>query len=102
MTSEAKMFAALCEKHGIPKPEVEFRFHPVRKWRFDYSWPDKKVALEVEGGAYSGGRHTTGAGFEKDIDKYNAAALLGWTVVRCLPKHLYAKQVTDMIHTLTT
>lgn len=92
---------ALCDKHGIARPDVEYRFHPIRKWRFDYAWVDKKVALEVEGGAFSGGRHTTGAGFRADIDKYNSATVLGWTVVRCLPEHLYAKQTTDMIATLT-
>ena len=26
----------------------EHRFHPKRKWRFDYAIPEKKIAIEVE------------------------------------------------------
>ena len=60
----------------------EFRFHPVRRWRFDYAIPEALVAIEVEGGIYAGGRHVRGAGYEKDCQKYNEAQLLGWIVLR--------------------
>jgi hypothetical protein len=62
--------------------EREVQFDPVRKWRFDFAISRLKLACEIEGGVWSGGRHTTGAGFEKDAEKYNAAALQGWTVLR--------------------
>jgi len=58
------------------------RYRKGRAWRFDFAWPALKVAAECEGGTYSGGRHTTGTGFEKDAEKYNAAAVAGWTVLR--------------------
>jgi very-short-patch-repair endonuclease len=61
---------------------VEYKFHPIRRWRFDFAWPDLHVALEVEGGTWQKGRHTSGVGFEKDCEKYNEAACLGWTVLR--------------------
>lgn len=67
---------------GLPEPEREYRFHPIRKWRFDLAWPDLKIAAEVEGGVWTKGRHTRGAGFIKDCQKYNAAAELGWFVYR--------------------
>lgn len=67
---------------GIPKPEREHRFHATRRWRFDFAWPTYRVAAEVEGGTWSGGRHTRGSGFERDAEKYNAAAVAGWTVLR--------------------
>lgn len=67
---------------NLPAPESEYRFHPVRKWRFDYAWPDRKIALEIEGGTWTGGRHVRPRGFERDCEKYNAAALLGWIVLR--------------------
>ena len=66
----------------LPAPETEYRFHPKRRWRFDFAWPKMKLAVEVEGGTWSGGRHTRGGGFAKDCEKYNAAVMLGWRVLR--------------------
>ena len=65
-----------------PELLTEHKFHPVRKWAFDYAHPATKVAIELEGGIWTGGRHTNGAGFIGDCAKYNEAALLGWTVFR--------------------
>jgi very-short-patch-repair endonuclease len=67
---------------GLPEPEREYRFHPTRRWRFDFAWPDYMLAAEVEGGVWVRGAHNRGAGFIKDCIKYNEAALLGWTVLR--------------------
>lgn len=75
---------------GLPEPVKEYRFHPTRRWRFDWAWPDHKVALEVEGGAYINGRHTRGAGFIHDMQKYNEAALHGWLLIRVTPKQFYS------------
>ena len=74
----------MAQLEGIGEVEFarEHRFHPTRKWRLDLAWTDIKVACEVEGGTWSGGRHTRGSGFEGDCDKYNEAALLGWLVLR--------------------
>ena len=63
-------------------PEREYRFHPERKWRFDFAWPKRKIAVEVEGAVWARGRHTRGAGYTADCTKYNAAAELGWQVFR--------------------
>jgi len=70
------------KRQGIQEPEVEYRFHPNRRWRFDFAWPEHKIALEVDGGTYSNGRHTRGAGFHKDCEKLNEAVKLGWRVLR--------------------
>ena len=66
----------------LPTPIREHPFHPERKWRMDYAWPDQKVGAEIEGGIWVEGRHNRGIGFMKDCEKYNAAALLGWWVFR--------------------
>lgn len=60
----------------------ELMFHPKRRWKFDFAWMTERIAVEVEGGVFSGGRHTRGAGFTADCEKYNEAALLGWAVLR--------------------
>ncbi len=73
---------ALDERWGFPAPVTEYRFAAPRRWRFDLAWVDQKVACECEGGGWTGGRHTRGAGFEGDLEKYATAQLLGWTVVR--------------------
>lgn len=78
---EAAMLHAI-HGAGLPEPVVEHRFHETRKWRFDFAWPSLRVALEVEGGTWSGGRHTRGDGFERDAEKYAEAAIQGWLVVR--------------------
>ena len=67
---------------GVEKPEREWKFHATRRWRFDFAWPEHFLAVEVEGATWSGGRHTRGSGFAKDAEKYNAAALAGWRVLR--------------------
>lgn len=73
---------------GIPRPVREYRFHAVRKWRYDYCWPDEKVALEIEGAVWTQGRHTRGSGFLADMTKYNFGAADGWRILRCTPKDL--------------
>lgn len=75
----------------------EFRFHQERRWRFDYAFPEYKVALEVEGGVWTGGRHTSPRGFLNDIEKYNTATLLGWKVLRTTPEKLYSMSTLSMI-----
>lgn len=67
---------------GCPDPIAEYPFTPSRRWRFDFAWPDYKIALEIDGGVWVHGRHNRGSGYENDIEKYNAAAILGWAVLR--------------------
>lgn len=80
----------LCIAHGLPEPRPEYRFHPTRLWRFDYAWPAQKIAAEVEGGIWrkGGGAHSHPQNIERDIEKYNAAAVLGWRVLRVVPEKM--------------
>lgn len=64
----------------------EFRFAPPRRWRFDFAWPQQRIALEIEGGTWVGGRHNRGAGYVNDLEKYNTATLLGWRLLRVTPE----------------
>lgn len=74
--------AHLCEvSHGF-NVVAEYPFHRTRKWRFDFAIPPLKIAAELDGGIWIKGRHTTGKGYQADLDKMNHAAALGWLVFR--------------------
>jgi len=64
-----------------------------RRWRSDYYFPQGNLVLEIEGGAFTGGRHTRGAGFVKDIEKYNALTMQGIKLLRCTPSQLNTEQI---------
>jgi very-short-patch-repair endonuclease len=83
-----RAFAFQVKAHGLPEPEREYRFLPPRRWRFDFAWPDARVAVEVEGGAFVQGRHTRGIHFERDAEKYSRAAIEGWCVIRATGNHV--------------
>lgn len=61
---------------------TQFRFNPDRRWKSDFRIEGTKILVEVEGGTWSGGRHTRGKGYEKDCEKYSYAASHGWIVLR--------------------
>lgn len=92
-------FLLLLAAHAFPVPATEFAFHPPRRWRFDYCWPTAKVAVECEGGAWTGGRHTRGRGYVADCEKYNIAQLDGWIVLRFTPAQLERAETLAMIRT---
>lgn len=90
-------FTALCETELGVKVLMEYRFSPRRKWRFDYAIPQHRVALEVEGGIWTRGRHTRPKGFLGDIEKYNTATLMGWKVLRTTPSELVSTKTVGML-----
>ena len=69
---------------------LEYRFHPTRRWRFDIALPQEKIAIEQEGGLWIRGRHNRASGYISDLEKYNAAVLLGWRVLRYTPQQIKA------------
>lgn len=81
-------FAALLFDPDIPEPEREQCLIDGRKYRCDFVWRAERVIFEIEGGTYSGGRHTRGKGFEEDCRKYNLLTLEGWQVFRVTGAHI--------------
>lgn len=82
------MFTRVCASELHVECLKEHRFYQPRLWRFDYAIPAYKIALEVEGGVWTRGRHVRPQGFLNDITKYNTATLLGWRVFRTTPDKL--------------
>ena len=68
----------------FPQAEVvkELQFHPDRKWRFDYAFPSRKIAIEIDGAIWTLGRHNRPRGYLNDMEKLNTAASMGWLVLR--------------------
>jgi hypothetical protein len=79
---------ALCRADKLPAPVFELRFAPPRRFRFDAAWVDSRVALEIQGGLYTGGRHVRGAALEAEHVKLNLAAANGWRVLFTSPRQL--------------
>ncbi|MDX3913736.1 MAG: hypothetical protein QHC79_09370 [Pseudosphingobacterium sp.] len=75
----------------------EYRFDLERRWRFDYAIPSHKIAIEVEGGVWTNGRHTKGKGYIRDMEKYNRANALGWRLIRVVPDELVTGSTLDKI-----
>lgn len=91
------------------EPEREHKFHPSRKWRFDFAFPEQKLAVEVEGITFYGknkdgsmklGRHQSGKGIEADLEKYSEAMRLGWSIYRCSQKMVRTGYAIDVIREL--
>lgn len=79
------------QKLEIGEVRREHRFKADRRWRFDFCVPDARLAVEIEGGVsrhakfnpnWQTMRHQQGEGYQRDLEKYNAAVLLGWNVLR--------------------
>lgn len=93
------VFTTICKTDLKVECVKEHKFHPKRKWRFDYAIPEHKIALEVEGGVWTGGRHIRAQGFLGDMEKYNTATLMGWRVFRTTPDELYRLKTLNMLKT---
>ncbi|MEJ5136962.1 MULTISPECIES: DUF559 domain-containing protein [Acinetobacter] len=80
--------------------EQEYKFHPKRKWRADFHIVGKRILVEVEGGVWSGGRHTRGKGYIGDMEKYNAAVVMGYQVLRFSTEQVKSGLAVQQIETM--
>lgn len=95
--AQTDMFTVICKTDLKAECVKEYKFHPTRRWRFDYAIPKYKIALEVEGGVWTGGRHIRAQGFLGDMEKYNMATLMGWRVFRTTPSELYRTATINLL-----
>lgn len=95
-----EIVVALWQEAGLPVPLREYRFHPVRRWRFDYAFLAQKVAVEVDGGIWVRGRHSGGSGQLKDMEKMNSAVLAGWRVLHFTPQQVLSRDAFAMLQQL--
>ena len=78
---------------------TEHRFHPTRRWRFDYAILEHKIAIEKDGGVWmkGGGAHSRPQNILRDMEKLTQANVLGWTVIRRTPDQLNTRETLDLI-----
>lgn len=75
----------------------EYRFHATRRFRFDFAVPSRRLAIELEGGGWTNGRHTRGKGFQNDLLKYQLAFSLRWHVVRFSVEDVKTGKAKDVL-----
>jgi very-short-patch-repair endonuclease len=69
----------LIRKHRLPAPVPQYEISlRGRKMRFDFAYPDSKLAIEVDGYSF----HSTTADWRSDRARQNLAVADGWNVLR--------------------
>lgn len=83
---------------GLPTPEREYRFHPKRRYRFDWAYVGMYIAFEYEGGLRSArSGHRSFGGVMRDIAKYNLAQSMGWRVFRITPQMVKSGEAVNVV-----
>lgn len=82
---------------GFPRPTREFHFLSGRRYAADFAWVDYNLLVEIEGGVWSGGRHTRGKGFTEDCRKYNLAQIEGYDVLRFTAEMVESGEALDCL-----
>ncbi len=98
MKYNPKIVLAYFKDAGLPQPLLEHKFHPDRRWRFDFAWPfPPQVALEVDGGIWIHGGHNRGAQMKATWEKENEAVIAGWRILKCEPKDLCTDATVNLL-----
>lgn len=94
-------FEKQCEICGLPQPIPEYKFHPTRKWRVDWYFPQYHLAIEQEGGIWIIGRHNRPASMIRDMGKYNELTIRGIFLLRFTPKQIKNGEAVSQIFKFT-
>ena len=79
-------------------PNRKIVMERIKDWNEIYeAWPEEKVACEVQGGVWVGGRHNRGKGYENDCDKLNLSQLEGWLLLYVTTTHIARGDAAELI-----
>jgi len=98
MSKATQISDAVFSAFGIPAPQREFPFHPTRKWRIDFAWPSRKLAVEIDGGIWTNGSHSRGSGLVRNMEKRNAMAVMGWRLLCYTPQLINMTQIREAVN----
>jgi hypothetical protein len=99
-----KEFASQIARYKLPEPVREFPFAREafgRRYRLDFYWDAYKLGVELHGlivlqGGIVRGGHGTVPGMTRDMDKKNAAILLGIDVLTFTQSHVTSHAAIQM------
>jgi hypothetical protein len=103
---EHELFGHLTVMQLAPVPQ--FKFHPERRWRFDFGFPAELVVVDIDGGIFAAengataGRHARGAGIMGGFEKRNAAAELGFCVLCYGPPQIRSGEAAVQIERIVS
>lgn len=89
-------FAGHCRIYKL-EPIREWRVCKERRWRVDFCFPSEKLAIEIEGGIWTNGRHNRASGYVKDLEKYNTLARMGFVILRYTPAMVHSGTAIDEV-----
>jgi len=82
---------------GLPEPIREYPAIKGRKFRFDFAWLEQRLLVEVNGGTFTRGGHSTGVGIRRDYEKANLAQLAGWRVLSFDGKAVKSGEAVEVV-----
>lgn len=100
--SQESTLAQQLTEAGITGWNTQYKFSESRKYTFDFAFPERMIAIEVEGATWVAGRHTRGKGYEDDCRKYNYAQLEGWKVLRFTSDQVKRKEAIRLLKIIIT
>lgn len=94
-----KLLAYFGEQVPILKPS---RFWKSKKssWRIDFLSEELKIVVEIQGGTFSYGGHSRGAGQHSDFDKINHLQNLGYRVFQFDTQHVRENDYVELLEAI--
>lgn len=71
-------FTTQIKQAGLPEPEREVKLSDEYAYRWDFVWAKYRLAVEINGGIWNVGGHSTGKGILRDMTKLRIATLAGF------------------------
>ena len=77
--------------------EAEYQFHPTRKWRLDFAWPELWLGIEIQGSTWARGKHSRGRGHANDCQKISEATAMGWSIMTVTTEQILKQEAHHWI-----
>lgn len=93
-------FAMQLDSAGLTGYVREYQAIPGRKFRFDFAFVAERLLVEINGGTYTKGAHSTGGGIARDYEKGNLAVVNNWRVLSFDTKQVKSGAALEVVEKL--